>query len=267
MLSHNIDRRPGSRSVSIATVLTTIAIALPIAALASGQGVARFAGVIVDPSNGLLPGVEVILTNVDTQATQHVRTDRNGRFEVTALPPGRYAFETPAARFCPGPRRPHRARARRRTRLEAGAGNHPGTHHAEGRGPEGWRHDGRPIGAGAARRGAEKTRGASVPRCASAGSAIHRRQLRPPAKFVDVRPQYPPQLESDGIDGVVILQGHIGTDGSVRDLAVVSATHPDFGAAATEAVRRWEFDATLLNCVPMDVALNITVQFFAKSQD
>ena len=38
----------------------------------------------------------------------------------------------------------------------------------------------------------------------------------------------------------------------IQEPTVVSATHPDFGAAAVEAVRRWEFDATLLNCVPME---------------
>jgi len=79
-----------------------------------------------------------------------------------------------------------------------------------------------------------------------------------------VRPVYPPQLESAGVDGIAILQGHIDIDGSVRDLAVVSATHPDFGSAAAEAVQRWEFDATLLNCVPMQVSVNVTVQFRAK---
>ena len=45
----------------------------------------------------------------------------------------------------------------------------------------------------------------------------------------------------------------------------MSATHPDFGAAAADAVRRWEFDSTLLNCVPMETAITITVTFRAKA--
>jgi TonB family protein len=85
--------------------------------------------------------------------------------------------------------------------------------------------------------------------------------VRVPMKFVDVRPQYPAHLESARVGGMVVLQGHIGTDGRIGDLTVVSATHPDFGAAVVEAASRWEFDATLLNCVPMETAITITARF------
>ena len=41
--------------------------------------------------------------------------------------------------------------------------------------------------------------------------------MRVPVKYVDVRPQYPAHLESAGVDGVVVLQGHIGTDGMIQE--------------------------------------------------
>jgi hypothetical protein len=42
---------------------------------------------------------------------------------------------------------------------------------------------------------------------------------------------------------------------------VVSTPHPDLAAAAVDAVRQWQFDATLLNCVAIPVKLGITVDF------
>jgi TonB family protein len=267
MLNTNIKRRPPSRSISIATVLALIAIALPIAALASGQGVARFAGVIVDPLNGLLPGVQVLLTNSDTHATHQVQTDRDGRFEVAGLPPGRYGFETRLPGFEPirGELTVRGLDVQRDLRLELGTIQERVTVIGGGRNDRRSRSD-----------PGERARLDELrkKRAAQACSAVPLQaapfiggNVRAPAKFVDVRPVYPPQLETAGVEGIVILQGHIGVDGSVGDLAVVSATHPDFASAATDAVRRWEFDATLLNCVPMQVSLNVTVQFHVKSQN
>ena len=264
MLNSNINRRPISRSLSIATVLASIAIALPIAALATGQGVARFAGVIVDPLNGLLPGVEVVLINVDTQASHHVRTDRDGRFEVTGLPPGRYVFETqlPAFQTVRGELTVRGLDVERDLRLELGTIQESITVTGGGRNDGNSSFD--PSERVRLDELKKKRAAQACPTAPLQAAPFIGGNVRTPAKFVDVRPQYPPQLESAGVDGIAVLQGHIGTDGSVRDLAVVSATHPDFGAAAADAARRWEFDATLLNCVPMEVALRVTVQFRAK---
>jgi hypothetical protein len=47
----------------------------------------------------------------------------------------------------------------------------------------------------------------------------------------------------------------------VRDARVVGAVHPDLSRAALDAVRQWEFDWTLLNCVPVEVSMTVTVNF------
>jgi hypothetical protein len=41
----------------------------------------------------------------------------------------------------------------------------------------------------------------------------------------------------------------------------VKASHPDLVQAAIDAVRQWEFDSTLLNCVPVEVAMTVNVSF------
>jgi TonB family protein len=40
-----------------------------------------------------------------------------------------------------------------------------------------------------------------------------------------------------------------------------SEAHPDFGAAASDAVRQWKFTPTLLNGKPVEVAMTASVQF------
>ena len=63
------------------------------------------------------------------------------------------------------------------------------------------------------------------------------------------------------VDGRVVLEGRIGTDGTMRELRVVVPAHPDFEAAAIEGVRQWRFSRTLLNCVPVEVSMTIYVNF------
>jgi protein TonB len=46
---------------------------------------------------------------------------------------------------------------------------------------------------------------------------------------------------------------------SVRVLSALA--HPDFAKAAVDAVRKWRFSPTLLNGVPIDVVMNVTIQF------
>jgi TonB family protein len=60
------------------------------------------------------------------------------------------------------------------------------------------------------------------------------------------------------------MEALIGTDGTVRDVRVLSSPHPDLDRAATDAVRQWEFTPTILNCTPVDVRMNITANFVVQ---
>ena len=59
----------------------------------------------------------------------------------------------------------------------------------------------------------------------------------------------------------MLLKATIAVDGTVRDAQVVKSAHPDLDNAAIEAVRQWIFDGTLLNCAPMEVTMNVSVDF------
>jgi len=73
-------------------------------------------------------------------------------------------------------------------------------------------------------------------------------------------PVYPPLAKMARIQGVVVLQAIIGTDGTVQDLKVLSG-HPLLIRAAIDAVRTWRYQPTLLNTEPVEVLTEIDVNF------
>jgi protein TonB len=84
--------------------------------------------------------------------------------------------------------------------------------------------------------------------------------IRPPQKVHHVAPSYPPIAQAAKISGVVIVEALIAEDGSVRDVKVLRSV-PLLDAAATDAVRQWRFTPTLLNGVPVQVIMSVTVTF------
>jgi periplasmic protein TonB len=73
-------------------------------------------------------------------------------------------------------------------------------------------------------------------------------------------PVYPRLALMAHIQGTVVLQAILGTDGSVQDLKVISG-HPLLVGAALDAVRTWRYQPTLLNTVPVEVLTEIDVNF------
>lgn len=51
---------------------------------------ATLSGTIKDETGGVLPGVDVVIRNVDTERTRSVVTNANGYFTVPGLAPGKY---------------------------------------------------------------------------------------------------------------------------------------------------------------------------------
>ncbi len=74
------------------------------------------------------------------------------------------------------------------------------------------------------------------------------------------KPPYPQLALMARIQGIVVLQAIIGKDGSVQDLKVMSG-HPLLVQAATDAVKTWRYQPTLLNGEPVDVLTEISVNF------
>jgi hypothetical protein len=74
--------------------LIGVIVSLTLASAAAAQvSTAILQGVVTDAQSGVLPGVSVTITNVDTGLTRDTSSDAAGFFRVTALPPGPYTIQ------------------------------------------------------------------------------------------------------------------------------------------------------------------------------
>jgi len=84
--------------------------------------------------------------------------------------------------------------------------------------------------------------------------------IRPPVKLRDVQPTYPPAALAANVQGAVVLDAHIGVDGSVLEASVLRSI-PLLDDAAVAAVRQWRYAPTLLNGAPVEVMVTVTINF------
>jgi protein TonB len=85
-------------------------------------------------------------------------------------------------------------------------------------------------------------------------------QIQPPVKLVDVRPVYPPEAQAARVQGVVILEAVIGTDGHIQNVTALRSI-PLLDQAAIDAVRQWVYSPELVNGQPVAITITVTVNF------
>ena len=78
-----------------------------------------------------------------------------------------------------------------------------------------------------------------------------------------VLPRYPELARRSGVEGQVILQAVIGSEGQVGSVVVLKETPPrvGFGESAAEAVTRWRYRPGTLHGAPVAVRMTLTVVF------
>jgi protein TonB len=81
-----------------------------------------------------------------------------------------------------------------------------------------------------------------------------------PAKLRHVDPVYPELAKRAGVQGIVIIECVIDRDGRVARTRVLRSI-PLLDAAAVAAVEQWRYRPTLLNGVPVQVRMTVTVHF------
>jgi len=75
-------------------------LALGIVSMALAQApTATVTGRVTDSSGGVIPGVSVLVRNLDTNQTQQTESSAQGEFTVPFIPPGRYAIEANSKGF------------------------------------------------------------------------------------------------------------------------------------------------------------------------
>ena len=86
-------------------------------------------------------------------------------------------------------------------------------------------------------------------------------RLQPPIKTKDVRPVYTEAMRDAGLEGRVVLEGRIATDGSVTDIKVIEPAQEELVNSAREAASQWRFEPTRLWGTPVETTMTMTFNF------
>ena len=84
--------------------------------------------------------------------------------------------------------------------------------------------------------------------------------VREPRLITRVEPIYPGVAKQARIEGIVVLEAIITTEGRVASIKLISG-HPLLVQAAMEAASQWVYEPTRLNNEPVSVILSMTVNF------
>ncbi|HKO58455.1 MAG TPA: energy transducer TonB, partial [Thermoanaerobaculia bacterium] len=76
--------------------------------------------------------------------------------------------------------------------------------------------------------------------------------VKPATVLYRVSPSYPPTAARAGINGVVVVECIIGSDGLIRDPRVVRSSFAAFNQPAIDAVSQWRFAPGTLHGHPVD---------------
>jgi beta-lactamase regulating signal transducer with metallopeptidase domain len=262
MLNTRLDRRPVTPPARLTALMLLLAAAVGVAA---AQTSSTFSGTVVDPQGAVMPGVGVTLTSAERQTTQQVETTRSGQFQFTGLVPGDYiaGVQVPGFQAYKGTVSISATNVVQTIALQIGVVRETISVTDSGE--------------GAPRTAAAPAR--MTPACnqrPATGAVPIGGNIRPPIKIKNVSPLYPSSLRGTGASGEVVLDGVIGTDGFIHDIRAREGSQPvspklsaEEGAKAEQAfvdafvtaVTQWQFDATLLNCVPVEVQITMTGHF------
>ena len=85
--------------------------------------------------------------------------------------------------------------------------------------------------------------------------------VTPPSLLHEVKPQYTEEARRRGIDGDVVLEIVVRADGSVGDVNVLQRLGAGLDQRAVEAVRQWRFTPSRRFGKPVDVLVEVAVEF------
>jgi TonB family protein len=256
MLDARLTRTPTTRVARLATGAALMTFTVALAAAQTGP--VAFSGKVFDQTGAPVADATVALTNTQTRAKFEVKSDSTGKFEFVPLPADSYALMA----TMPGFKKSEDSvvltgkKVSRDVTLSLGELQETISVSASA------------LPAGAAEAAPERRRDQpALSRAAfqkdleGCQASANGGRVRPPRKIKDVRPIYPANLRESSTAGKVLLKATIAVDGTVREVEVVKSANPDLDNAAMEAVRQWLFDGTLLNCAPVEVTMNVNIDF------
>jgi len=85
--------------------------------------------------------------------------------------------------------------------------------------------------------------------------------VEPPRILREVKPSYTEQARRAGVEGEVELEIVVRSDGSVGDVRVLQRLGSGLDERAIDAVRQWRFDPARRQGTPVDVVVEVSVEF------
>ena len=85
--------------------------------------------------------------------------------------------------------------------------------------------------------------------------------IEPPKLLHEVRPDYTEDARLRRLEGEVIMEIVIRRDGSVGDLRIVRGLGGGLNERAVQAVRQWRFSPARRLASPVDVIVEVSVEF------
>ncbi len=82
-------------------------------------------------------------------------------------------------------------------------------------------------------------------------------------KIHDVQPKYPQDARARGIEGDVLLQATIDTQGNLTNLKVVQG-EPILVEASMDAVKKWKYRPYIYEGKPVEVDTTIRIEFHMR---
>ena len=91
-------------------------------------------------------------------------------------------------------------------------------------------------------------------------------QFTMPVPVYEERPQYTPEAMQAKVEGSVLLEAVVLTDGSVGDVTIVQSLDPTYGVdqQAIDAVKLWTFQPGTRNGEPVRVVVQMQMTFTLK---
>jgi len=85
-----------------------------------------------------------------------------------------------------------------------------------------------------------------------------------PVVIKEVKPEYTPEAKKAKIQGVVVLECVVETDGAVGDVDVTKSLDPGLDAEAVKAARLWRFEPGKKDKKPVRVRITLEMTFTLK---
>ena len=241
LLNAKINRKKVGPKAALATILAAVCLLFPIAAVRGQAQGARgtISGVVYDASGAVIPFVTVLATNLDAGTKETAIANAAGEYSLTSIPTGHYTVEVSTRGF-----KLHHSDVI----LTANDQPHLDINMDLG----GLSEKVEVLG----KKPAALVAHAAVPHRIRVGGNVIAAEL-----VSKIAPIYPEYAQAKGIEGPVLLEAVISTDGTILSLKIVNTADPDLARAATTAVQQWHYQPTLLNGQPVEVLTTITVDF------